>query len=78
MERLRAIREARFMTQGELAAKAGLTNATVSRLERGRRRPRLSTIRRLAEALGVPPSALAPPRSARSPAAAERGEGAGR
>ena len=55
---LREIRKGRFMTQSELAAAANLTIATISRLENGRRRPHLSTVRRLAEALGVRPEKL--------------------
>lgn len=58
MERLRALREDRLMTQAELAARCGLTTATVSRLEKGRHRARPSTVRRVAEALGVEPKTL--------------------
>jgi transcriptional regulator with XRE-family HTH domain len=57
--RLRELREQRLMTQGELAAKAGLTHATISRLETGKHRPYFSTIRKLAGALGVRPQVLA-------------------
>lgn len=41
------------MTQQDLATKAGLTVATLSRLENQRTRPRPRTIRALAEALGI-------------------------
>ena len=58
MTELRALRQGRFLTQGELAERSGLTVATISRLENGRRRPHLSTVRRLAEALGVRPEKL--------------------
>ena len=58
--RLRRIGEDRFMTQSDLAAAANLTIATISRLENGKRRPHLSTVRRLAEALGVKPERLRP------------------
>jgi transcriptional regulator with XRE-family HTH domain len=46
------------MTQRELASKAGLTHATISRLETGKHRPYFSTIRKLARALGVSPKVL--------------------
>ncbi len=55
---LRAARLDRLLTQRELAAKAGLTQATVQRIETGTSRARISTIRRLAAALGVDPKAL--------------------
>jgi len=45
-------RHARRWTQGELAERAGLTQETISRLERGLERPRAITRARLAEALG--------------------------
>jgi transcriptional regulator with XRE-family HTH domain len=57
--RLRECREQRLMTQTELATKAGLTTATVSRLETGRTpRASFSTVRKLAAALSVEPQAL--------------------
>jgi DNA-binding XRE family transcriptional regulator len=56
--RLREVREAHFLSQEELANRAGLARFSVSRIENGRVRPRLWTIRRLAETLGVPPETL--------------------
>ncbi len=57
-ERVKQARERRFMTQSELSVKAGIQIATISRIENNRQesRPRLSTIRKLAEVLGVDPS----------------------
>lgn len=54
-QRLRTARERRFMTQEDLSAQTGITEATISRIEndRGERRPRLATIKRLADALGA-------------------------
>ncbi len=56
--RLREVRERKLMTQTELAERAGLTLSTISRLENGLQRPRISTARVLAEALGVLPEDL--------------------
>jgi transcriptional regulator with XRE-family HTH domain len=54
---LRRLRERRLLSQEELAAKAGLSRPTVSRIERGMD-ARPATIRRLAKALRVPPTDL--------------------
>lgn len=56
--RLREVRERKLMTQTELADRAGLTLSTISRLENDLQRPRISTARVLAEALGVQPEDL--------------------
>jgi transcriptional regulator with XRE-family HTH domain len=55
--RLRHARELRFLNQEELAARSGIGVATISRIENNHfeKRPRLSTIRRLADELGVDP-----------------------
>lgn len=58
MSRLREARERRLLTQEELAERTGLTQTTISRLETGKARPRLRTVRRLAEALRVRPEQL--------------------
>ncbi len=57
-DRLRQARERRFMTQSELSAKAGIQIATISRIENNRQesRPRMTTVRKLSEALSVDPS----------------------
>ena len=55
---LRETRLRRALTQAELAAKAGTTEATVNRLENGLQSPRMSTLRKLAAALGVEPADL--------------------
>lgn len=46
------IRTASGMTQKELAQKAGLTQANVSKIEKGISRPTLDTLVKLARALG--------------------------
>ncbi len=57
-DRLKALRIENALTQRELAAKAGVTEATVARLERNEREPHMSTARKLAQALGVHPRVL--------------------
>jgi transcriptional regulator with XRE-family HTH domain len=73
--RVRTLREARGMTQLELSVAAGVTPATVSRLENGHQAPTLVTLYKLAEALNVSPAilvgghidrALRPPRQRRT------------
>lgn len=56
---LKELRESLFLTQHELAEKAGVGIATIARIEKGTRRPTFRTIKRLAAALGVEPSELA-------------------
>ncbi|HEY6750876.1 MAG TPA: helix-turn-helix transcriptional regulator [Rubrobacteraceae bacterium] len=60
-EKVRATREQNFLSQRELAAKAGINHNTVWRIEGGGSvdvHPR--TIRRIAEALSVDPTSLTP------------------
>ena len=56
--RLRELRETKFITQVELAQRSGVSETTIVRLEAGQHEPRISTIRKLAEALGVEPAEL--------------------
>jgi transcriptional regulator with XRE-family HTH domain len=51
--RLREYRDKRRLTQRELARKAGLSRGYLARLEIGRQDPTLSTLEKLARALGV-------------------------
>jgi transcriptional regulator with XRE-family HTH domain len=56
---IRALRESKGWTQGELAEKAKVTRATVNRLENGHPRSiDLNVLERLARALGVAPGLL--------------------
>jgi transcriptional regulator with XRE-family HTH domain len=48
------------LTQAELAEAAGLSREQVARLEVGESEPRLSTIKRLAGALGCDPALIFP------------------
>jgi transcriptional regulator with XRE-family HTH domain len=56
--RLRAVRERRLMTQDELAAKAKVAQTTISAIEQGKQEPRVTTVRKLAAAMGVEPEEL--------------------
>ncbi len=57
-DKVKRLRDERALTQEELADKAGLTVAALSRIERNNAEPRPTTRRKLAEALGVDPSEL--------------------
>ena len=50
---LREARERALLTQEELAARSGVTVSTISRVETGAQAARISTLRKLAAALGV-------------------------
>ena len=52
-DRLRLAREARKLTQSELAEKAGLQPSAVSHFETGGRSPSFDNLKRLADALDV-------------------------
>lgn len=58
LPRLKTIRERQALNQRELAEKAGLTPATLSRIESGAQEPYMRTVRKLADALGVKPTDL--------------------
>ena len=51
---LRQLRRLKGWTQAQLAEAAGVTRVTIQKLESGVREPRVSTMARIAEALGVP------------------------
>jgi transcriptional regulator with XRE-family HTH domain len=55
--KLRRERIAQTLTQNELAARAGISQAALTRIERNQADPHVSTIRKLADALGVDPRA---------------------
>jgi transcriptional regulator with XRE-family HTH domain len=57
--RLRRARAERGITQVELAARTGVAHSTIVRIERGQARPKIETLGRFAEALGVDPKWLA-------------------
>jgi predicted ATPase/DNA-binding CsgD family transcriptional regulator/transcriptional regulator with XRE-family HTH domain len=77
---LRAFRRGRRLTQGQLAEQAGLSERSISELERGLKHPRRATLRLLVEALNLAViEAQALERAAESaqapPAVASRGPG---
>jgi transcriptional regulator with XRE-family HTH domain len=53
VERLKALRQLRALSQQELSERSGVGRATISRIERGETGAQGRTLRRLAEALGV-------------------------
>lgn len=55
---LRQVREQHLMTQREVAASANITVTTLSRIENGKVRPSISTIRSLAKVFGIPPQEM--------------------
>lgn len=56
--RLRELRRERAISQEDLESMTGVTQATISALECGKRGARPRTVRKLAEALGVNPKEL--------------------
>lgn len=56
--RIRYAREARFMTQAQLAEKTGMQSAAISHFETGERTPSIPNIIRLCRGLGVSPNQL--------------------
>jgi transcriptional regulator with XRE-family HTH domain len=59
-ERLRQLREQKELTRYRLAQLSGVSKEGVNKLERGDADPRLSTLVKLAAALGVSPRDLLP------------------
>jgi transcriptional regulator with XRE-family HTH domain len=57
-KRLRVLREAAGRSQADIAKRAGLSRVFVNQLEAGTRDPSLSTLTRVAKALGVTLAAL--------------------
>lgn len=56
---LRKLRTDRGLSQAELGAKAGVTDAYIAQLEKGKKsNPSLDVLKRLANALGVPVTEL--------------------
>ena len=71
-ERIRLLREAKKLSQGDIEQRTGLIRCYISRVENGHTVPNITTLERLAKALEIPlhhllyegdkpPKALAPP-----------------
>jgi transcriptional regulator with XRE-family HTH domain len=58
MDNLTKLREARGLTQAQLAQMVSANQGTISKIERGSGNPTLDLIQRIAAALGVHPSEL--------------------
>jgi putative transcriptional regulator len=56
--KLKALREAKGVSQAVLAERAKITREYVNKLEAGRYDPTVGVLQRLAKALGVPVTAL--------------------
>lgn len=59
--RIRALREARGWSQGQLGLRSGVLSSHISLIEQGKRRPKYETIQKLANALTVPVDELIGP-----------------
>ncbi len=59
-EKVRAARDKAFLSQGELAEKAGVNRNTINRIEKGVVQVHPRTIRKVAEALVIDPASLTP------------------
>ncbi len=57
-EVLREVRQEKGLSQEELADRAGLHRTYISQVERGLKSPSLRSLEEIAQALGVPASAL--------------------
>ena len=57
-DKIKHLRDARALTQEELANQAGITVTALSRIERNQAEQRATTRRKLAQALGVDPAEL--------------------
>jgi transcriptional regulator with XRE-family HTH domain len=55
---LKRIRETRVLSRKELAKQSDIAESTIYRAECGQTKLRPSTVRKLAQALGVPPDTL--------------------
>ena len=60
-QRLRELRTAHGVSQDQLARETGIHSTAVGRFEHGAREPRLRSILRLADGLGVKPGVLLDP-----------------
>lgn len=71
--RLRLLREATGLYQGQLAERAGTTQSTVAKLEAGTQEPAWPLVVALAEALGATPNDFLPRNGDQAPPPPKRG-----
>jgi transcriptional regulator with XRE-family HTH domain len=64
LTRLKDVRQRKALTQQQLAEKAGVNRVTIARIEGGKDEPFPTTVRKVADALGVEPEELLAPVSA--------------
>lgn len=57
-DRLKALREEKHLSQGEMEKRSGLLRCYISRVENGHTVPAIETLEKMARALGVPMYAL--------------------
>jgi transcriptional regulator with XRE-family HTH domain len=57
-ENLKRLRTLNALTQAQLAERTGISTAALARIERDENEPRMTTLRKLADALGVEPREL--------------------
>jgi transcriptional regulator with XRE-family HTH domain len=69
---VRLARERAALTQEQLAARVGLTRTSITNIERGRQKIQVHTLCAIAEAVGVPCSALLPAITTQLPNAIDR------
>ena len=53
MNKIKELRQSKGLTQAELATKLGVTRQAVSLYEKGQRKPKIETLKKLAEYFGV-------------------------
>ena len=61
LTRLKDVRQRKALTQQQLAEKAGVNRVTIARIEGGKDEPFPTTVRKVADALGVEPEELLAP-----------------
>lgn len=67
LTRLKDVRLRKALTQQQLAERAGVNRVTIARIEGGTDEPFPTTVRRVADALGVEPEELLEPRTGSEP-----------
>jgi transcriptional regulator with XRE-family HTH domain len=63
LTRLKDVRQRKALTQQQLADRAGVNRVTIARIETGKDEPFPTTLRKVADALGVEPEDLVEPRA---------------